>query len=177
MRKEKKMKKCLLLTVILAAASLGAQESRGESFEISTNAAYLILSAATVRSTGAMLVLPLECQVALNRSLALHPAAVVIWNADFTGGSQSVTVEVECALTWRPEGRGLSGWYLGVGPGVAVAMDSNHVLVLANVDCGYQWILGKGLLLGLGGGGRAIFDTSGGFLPMPDLKLRVGWVF
>jgi hypothetical protein len=171
------MKKYLLFLAILAAAPLGAQDGREESVEISTNAAYLILSAVTVRTTGAMIVLPLECQIALNRSFALHPAVVAIWTANFSGGAQTVTVEAECAFAWRPEGKSLRGWYLSAGPGAALAMDSNHILVLANLDCGYQWLLGKGLLLGLGGGGRAIFDTSGGFLLMPDLKLRIGYAF
>jgi hypothetical protein len=171
----KTKKSFLCACLVLAAASLAAQ---GKSVAVSTNAAYFAISAFMIGPASSTILIPLEAQIALSDSIALNPAVGVIWVANRTSGAQSATFEAECGLAWRPEGKRLAGWYLCAGPGAAFSTDSKHFLVVANAEGGYQWILGKGLLLGAGAGGRVAFDlTGGGYIPLPDLKLRVGWAF
>lgn len=171
-----KGKKPLLCACLaLAAASLAAQE---KSLAVATNAAYFAFSAFMIGPNAATVIVPIECQIALSDSIALHPAAGMIYVENRAAGTRAATLEAECGLAWHPEGRRLAGWYLCAGPGFALATDTSHFLAVANAEGGYQWIIGKGLLLGAGAGGRAAFDlTAGGFIPLPDLKLRVGWAF
>lgn len=172
------MGKLLLLAAFLAATPLAAQEARNATLAFSTNLTYLAFTAITISPTRATIIFPVECQIALSDTLALHPSMGTIWSANFSGGAQSALFEVECNVAWRPEGRRLAGWYLCAGPGVAISNSSTHLIVVANAECGYQWILGKGILLGIGGGGRIVIDaTAAEYDPLPDLKLRLGWAF
>jgi len=141
----------------------------GTRFALTTNAAYLLLSAISLRPSSVFLILPLELQVALAPSLGLAPAALLIYN----GGKQA-TLLLECGLAWRPWGGRLSGWYASVTPGAAYALDSNAWCLVASASVGYQWVFPAGLLLGLGGGWRYM-ATSGGSMSIPDLKLTLGW--
>jgi hypothetical protein len=171
------MKKILLLALCLCALSHGfAQNGRSGSVCVGTNLAYLALSALSINANSAMVVLPLDVQVALSEGLTLQPEAVLIHNWRSSGATWD-TIVGQCGLAWHPEGLGLRGWYLGAGLGLAYATDSRSVLLLVNADGGYQWILGQGLFVGLGGGGRLMISLApgGGYLPMPDLKLRLGW--
>ncbi len=138
---------------------------------LTTNAAYLLLSAVSLRPKSVFLILPLELQIALGPRLALAPAALLIYN----GGSQA-TLLLECGLAWRPRGGRLAGWYASAVPGVAYAVDSSAWCLVLSGSVGYQWVLPSGPLLGLGGGWRYL-ATSGGSMSIPDLEATVGWAW
>jgi hypothetical protein len=171
------MKKIVVFAFCLCALSSAfAQDGRAGSVCVGTNLSYLALSALSINANSAMVAMPVDVQVALSDGLTLQPEAIYIHNWR-RSGQASGTIVGQCGLAWHPEGLGLKGWYLGAGLGLAYATDSRSFLLLVNADGGYQWILGQGLFLGLGGGGRLMFSLApgGGYLPMPDLKLRLGW--
>jgi hypothetical protein len=70
-------------------------------------------------------------------------------------------------------GAGLQGWVIGLTPGVFYSFDSRLAGFSASIKSGYQWVLEKGLVLGVMLGGRYIYLD--GTLVIPDLALNLGW--
>lgn len=155
-----------------SGSALGEAPAEGEArLALTTNAAYLLLSAVSLRPASVFLILPLELQVALGPRLALAPAALLIYN----GGAQA-TLVAECGLSWHPWGGRLSGWYAMASPGAAYALDSNEWCFVASASAGYQWISRLGALIGLGLGWRHM-AMPGGSMSIPDLKMTLGWAW
>ena len=143
----------------------------GARFALTTNAAYLLLSAVSLRPASVFLILPLELQIAFDPYLSLVPAALLIYN----GGAQA-TIVSECGLSWYPWGGRLAGWYAMASPGAAYAVDSNTWCFVASASAGYQWILPSGALIGFGLGWRHM-AMAGGSMSIPDLKMTLGWAW
>jgi hypothetical protein len=157
--------RALAIAIALGLLATGAQAAE-PSFAIASNAAYLGLSAISTNANNVFLVVPLETQIKLSDYLSLNPSLTFVYYG-------STLLLGECALAFHPEGRGLSGWNLALSPGLAYAFDSRLVGLVVSAEGGYQWVLGRGLLLGLGGGAKFIWIN--GQLWLPDLKLRLGY--
>lgn len=167
-----------------AFAVLGAQpaspsaQDRDPSFSVSTNLAYFAFSAFMMNPNSFFAILPLEAELGLTRSLALRPEAGLLIYKEPAFASPSATYVLDCGLAWYPQNRRPRGWYLSAASGAGYASDSRTWLFLLSAEGGYQWILGKGLLLGAGAGGRLVMMMDGsGYMPLPDLRLRLGWAF
>lgn len=181
------MKKTLILLALLSASmssSLGAQSAEpspadgAPSFSLSTNLAYFVFSAFMMNENSFFAVLPLEAEIGLTRSLALRPELGLLVYKEPEIASPSVTYVLDCGLAWYPQNQRPRAWYLAAGPGLGYVSDSGFWLFLLSAEGGYQWLLGKGLLLGAGAGIRYVIMMDGsGSMPLPDLRLRLGWAF
>jgi len=71
--------------------------------------------------------------------------------------------------------RRLNGFTVGLLPGFIYSFDSKRPGFSFSVNSGYQWIIGKGLVVGTLIGGRYIYID--GTLIIPDLSCNIGWNF
>lgn len=171
-------KRFIIFLLFIIAGNSFAQEQAEPRYTLATNAAYLAINLDALNSSSPMLAFPLEGQIAINRAFALHPSILVI-NSVFGLRGRGSLVVAECGFAWRPKETVLRDWYLSAGPGIAVSSDSLNMLAIIAMDGGYQWIFDKGFFLGIGGGARCIFMLGDQFcfMPLPDLKIRLGWTF
>jgi len=165
-----------VVVALLIWAPLFAEESGVESrrhWVVSTNLAYLTLSAISTKPTNTFLVLPLESQISLCPRLSVNPALTFLYYHNVADLAPGAMLLGECGIGFHPGLRGLQGWSIALAPGFAYSIDSHLVGIVVSAEAGFQWILGRGLFLGLLGGGR--FVHMDGTLVMPDLKFRLGW--
>jgi hypothetical protein len=166
-------------TAALAAQTAGVNSSPSRpTLSFSTNLAYFAFSAFNSGGDNLFLLLPLEAEIGIGASFSIRPEAGLMLNRESGAPSASSTLIVNCGAAWYPQRNRPRGWYLAAAPGIGASFAAGQWLFLLSAEGGYQWLLGRGLLLGLGGGCRwvAMMDGSGS-MPLPDLRLRVGWAF
>jgi len=164
-----------LIFLCFVAGGLCAEESgypRRPRLIVDTNLAYLALSALSTNADNLFLILPLEAQLPMNARFGLIPSLTFIYFGKAGSLSGGAMLLGECGISYRPEALGSCGWCFELSPGIAYAFDSRLAGLVVSGGIGYQWLLGKGLFLGLSGGGKYIYME--GTLLMPDLKLRLG---
>ncbi len=167
-----------------APASLSATEPSDQVFTgnsvftISTNLAYLVFSAFTAGGGNYFLAVPIETEFGLSNRFAIRPeAGLLVWR-DSGSTAPALALVLDCAFAWYPMATRPRGWYVAAGTGAGLAFDTDAWMILASAEGGYQWLPWKGLLLGFGLGGRLVLMADGsGYIPLPDVRLRLGWAF
>jgi len=139
---------------------------------VETNVAYLALSALSTSPKNTFLVLPLKSQIMVTEKISIDPSLLFVYNKNAANEEENFMVLFELGASFHFND-GLEGWTMGLSPGVFYAFDSRLVGFAAAIKGGYQWVLGKGLVLGLMLGGRYIYID--GTLVLPDLALDLGW--
>lgn len=167
---------CAFIFLCFAVGGLGAEESaapRKPALVLDTNLAYLALGAISSRADNLFLILPLELRLPLNERFGLVPSLTFLYFGKGSGFSGGAMLVGECGLSFNPGAGGPRGWCLELAPGLAYAFDSRRAGLLLSGGGGYQWLLGKGLFLGLFAGARYVYMEGSLFLP--DLRLRLGF--
>ncbi len=142
---------------------------------LGTNLAYWGLSAISTNGSNIFLVVPLEAQVMIGGTLSVNPGLTFLYYSNSTNKYGGSLILGECGVGYHFGKRSLSGWSLGLSPGLAYSFDSKLFGFVLSAEAGYQWIVGRGLFLGLSSGGKYIWMD--GSMIMPDLKLRIGYAF
>lgn len=140
---------------------------------VDTNLAYLTLGALSSGPGNLFLILPLEARLPMEGRLGLVPSLTFLYFGKGPGLLGGAMLLGECGISWSLGASGPSGWSLELSPGVAYALDSRLAGLLLSGGGGYQWLLGKGLFVGLFAGARYVYMEGSLFLP--DLKLRLGF--
>jgi len=119
-----------------------------------------------------------ETEIGLSDRFALRPeAGLLVWR-DAGSEAPALALVLDCAFAWYPRSTRPRGWYVAAGAGAGLTFDTEAWMILASAEGGYQWLPWKGLLLGCGLGGRLVLMADGsGYIPLPDVRLRLGWAF
>jgi len=139
---------------------------------VETNTAYLALSALSTNPKNIFLVVPIKSQILVTENISVDPSLLFIYNKSATYSEENLMFLVELGASFHFGGR-LKGWNIVVSPGVLYSFSAQMTGFAAAISGGYQWILNKGLVLGVMLGGRYIYVD--GTLIIPDLALNVGW--
>lgn len=172
------MKKSVIVLLIVSLSAIGAfaeDTTASRKVVLETNLAYLGLSAFSTNGSNMFLVIPLEAQVMISDRISVNPSLTFLYFGNSGGISDGSMLLGECGIGYHSGREVLCGWSAGISPGLAYAFDSKLFAFVLSGELGYQWILGKGLFLGLSGGGKYIWMN--GNLVIPDLKLRIGYAF
>jgi hypothetical protein len=172
------MKKSILVLLIMSfvATGLFAEDAAHHpKVALGTNLAYWGLSAISTNSSSIFLVVPLEAQVMIGEALSLNPGLTFLYYGNSTNKYGGSLILGECGVGYHFGKRSLSGWSVALSPGLAYSFDSKLFGLVLSGEAGYQWTIGRGLFLGLSGGGKYIWMD--GYMIMPDLKLRIGYAF
>jgi hypothetical protein len=175
---EEAMKKNILVLLMMSFATVGpfAEDvAQPPKVALGTNLAYWGLSAISTNGSNIFLVVPLEAQVMIGGALSVNPGLTFLYYGNSTNKYGGALILGECGLGYHFGKKGLSGWSAALSPGLAYSFDSKLFGFVLSAEAGYQWIVGEGLFLGLSGGGKYIWMD--GYMVMPDLKLRIGYVF
>lgn len=172
------MKKSVIMLIVglsIAMPALAENQPFSPSIVLTTNAAYLGLSAISINGSNTLLILPMEAQVAVHRSFSINPSLTFLYFNNTNYSNNGFLILTECGIGYHPEGEKLNGWSLGLSPGIAYAFDAKLAGFVVSVEAGYQKIFGRGFVLGISGGGKYIWMD--GDMVIPDLKLRIGYAF
>ncbi len=172
------MKKNILVLLMMSFATVGpfAEDvAHPPKVALGTNLAYWGLSAISTNGSNIFLVVPLEAQVMIGGTLSVNPGLTFLYYGNSTNKYGGSLILGECGVGYHFGKRSLSGWSLGLSPGLAYSFDSKLFGFVLSAEAGYQWIVGRGLFLGLSSGGKYIWMD--GSMIMPDLKLRIGYAF
>jgi hypothetical protein len=142
---------------------------------ITTNLAYLTLSAVSTNSNNIFLIVPLEAQIMVGNRISVNPSLTFLYFGNPQNNYDGALILGECGVGYHSEKENLYGWSAGISPGLAYAFDAKLFGFVLSAEAGYQWALGNGLLLGVSGGGKYIWMD--GDMVIPDLKLRIGYTF
>jgi hypothetical protein len=161
---------CLLACGLRAEGALAPKKPK---MVVDTNLAYMALGALSTSADNLFLILPLELRLPTAAGFGLVPSLTFLYFGKGSGLSGGAMLLGECGVSWYPEAWGSSGWCFELSPGIAYAFDSRHAGLVVSGAVGYQWLLVKGLFLGLAAGARYVYMEGSLFLP--DLKLRLGF--
>lgn len=178
-KREDDMKRNIfIISLMMGLITIGASaDDRIDSKKviIQTNLAYLGLSAISTNGSNIFLVIPLEAQVRISAMFSINPALTFLYFGNSTNQYSGSLILGECGIGYHSGKDTMCGWSAGISPGLTYAFDSKLFGFVLSGEVGYQWVLGKGLLLGLAGGGKYIWMD--GDMVIPDLKLRIGYAF
>ncbi len=130
------------------------------------------MSALSTSPKNIFLVLPVKSQILVAKNFSIDPSLLFIYNKNAANNEENLMALFELGASLH-FGGGLKGWTIGLAPGVFYSFDAKLTGFAAAVKGGYQWVLGKGLVLGVVLGGRYIHMD--GTLIIPDLALDLGW--
>jgi len=169
------MDKKRLLPILMLCFLLPKIYTQGKidhNININTNAAYLLLSAISTNSNNLFIILPLESQIALQSNFSINPSVIALIFGKPSNNYTGSMLLTECGIAYQPKGFGISGWRIGIGTGIAYALDNNKIGLSFSGELGYQWEFQNRFICGVSGGFRDVIME--GNLIIPDLRIRIG---
>ncbi|OQB95604.1 MAG: hypothetical protein BWX81_01852 [Spirochaetes bacterium ADurb.Bin110] len=163
---------CLLLAIFISAF-YGQEKEAAYSTTLTTNLAYLTLSAISCSKNSALVIVPVYCEIMLNDFLGVNPSTVVIYTSNVQTSHYGLMILAELGITLHPNKKGHAGFVIGIIPGIVYSFDSNISGYTISANAGYQWLIKDRLVINTTLGGRYI--NIDGQMLIPDLGINIGY--